>query len=49
MYKEKLRSDGSLERLKAGLVILGDRQRERIYYKEIFPFMWKIILSDAFY
>lgn len=36
VYKKKLKSDGSLERYKARLVVKGFRQKEGIDYKEVY-------------
>ena len=43
MYKTKFNSDGTVERHKARLVILGNRQVEGVYYNETFAPVTKMV------
>ncbi|GKD93766.1 retrovirus-related pol polyprotein from transposon TNT 1-94 [Tanacetum coccineum] len=47
IYKTKLKSDGSLDRKKARLVINGNRQRKEVYYEETFAPVAKMVTVRA--
>lgn len=48
VYKTKYKSDGTVERLKARLVIFGNHQVECIEYNEIFAHVANIVTVRPF-